>query len=310
MLNSCKYLYSETLQSLWSGYGEIARYTSSRQHSVIVKQVSPAEQIIHPRGWNTALSHQRKLRSYQIEQHFYESYAQRCDLNCRVPELLHSGASGDRPYLIMEDIDAAGFAVRYNQGNLENLSACLAWLAHFHACFITVDAPDLWPVGGYWHLATRPDELANMPDSALKRAAPAIDQKLNETPFKTLIHGDAKLANFCFGDENQVAALDFQYVGAGSGVKDVVLLLASSFGNSDLMNCADELMQFYFLQLQEALKHYKKETNFAALKANWKALYPYAWADYQRFLEGWKPGHSRITPYMQAMTRSVMACDN
>lgn len=311
VLRNCEYLYSETLQSLWSGYGEIARYVSAGQHSVVVKQVSPPEQVIHPRGWNSDFSHQRKLRSYLIEQHFYEHYGPLCDASCRVPELLRSESSGATQCLVLEDIDAAGFAVRHTQGNIKNLSACLRWLAYFHARFLSVDAIDLWPTGGYWHLATRPDELANMADSPLKAQAGKIDAQLNSSAFQTLVHGDAKLANFCFsGDEHQVVALDFQYVGAGVGIKDVVLLLASSLGNSELMDCAHDLLQHYFSQLQKALEHYNKKTDFEGLKANWMLLYPYAWADYQRFLEGWKPGHSRITEYIQAMTESAMANDN
>ena len=56
-----------------SGYGSIKRYNlkGSDYTSVIVKHVEP-DQGAHPRGWNTDLSHQRKLKSYQVELNWYE----------------------------------------------------------------------------------------------------------------------------------------------------------------------------------------------------------------------------------------------
>ena len=61
-------LGSSVIQSLWSGYGSIKKYELSGCDlpSVIVKHVRP-DQVTHPRGWNTDLSHQRKLKSYQVE---------------------------------------------------------------------------------------------------------------------------------------------------------------------------------------------------------------------------------------------------
>lgn len=69
---------------------------------------------------------------------------------------------------------------------------------------------------------TRPDELSAMKPSHLKGAAEAIDSKLNQCKFQTIVHGDAKVANFCFTpDSKSIAAVDFQYVGSGCGMKDV-----------------------------------------------------------------------------------------
>jgi aminoglycoside phosphotransferase (APT) family kinase protein len=62
--------------------------------------------------------------------------------------------------------------------------------------------PDkLWKTGTYWHLKIRPDELAALTDAALKKAAPAINQKLQQAKYKTFVHGDAKLENFCFSKD-------------------------------------------------------------------------------------------------------------
>jgi hypothetical protein len=54
----------EVVQRLWSGYGEIGRYAlkGTNWDSVIVKQVQAPTQA----GKNNSISHQRKVRSYQV----------------------------------------------------------------------------------------------------------------------------------------------------------------------------------------------------------------------------------------------------
>ena len=55
----------EVIQQLWSGYGKIIRVAleNSDLESVVVKHVKLPENAIHPRGWNTDISHERKLKS-------------------------------------------------------------------------------------------------------------------------------------------------------------------------------------------------------------------------------------------------------
>jgi len=55
----------ERIQSLWSGYGEILRLhlKGGRHASVVLKHIKLPQPAEHPRGWNTDLSHQRKLKS-------------------------------------------------------------------------------------------------------------------------------------------------------------------------------------------------------------------------------------------------------
>ena len=130
--------------------------------------------------------------------------------------------------MVLEDLDAAGFPVRLASVSPLQLRSCLDWLATFHATFLGVAPEGLWESGTYWHLATRSEELAALDDLRLKEAAPVIDQRLSAARFQTLVHGDAKLANFCFSEEDDgVAAVDFQYVGGGCGMKDVCLLYTS-----------------------------------------------------------------------------------
>src|SRR5690554_8131753 len=57
----------EVIQSLWSGYGKIARIQldGAAFETVVVKHISLRKANAHPRGWNTDNSHNRKVKSYQ-----------------------------------------------------------------------------------------------------------------------------------------------------------------------------------------------------------------------------------------------------
>lgn len=306
----------ETVQSLWSGYGEIARYFSPGLNTnVIVKHINPPEQVSHPRGWNTQISHQRKLKSYQVELHFYQDYAQHCDEFCIVPKLIASSmvdnSSHQQSLMILQDLDHAGFSKRKTQVNIEGVKQTIKWLAYFHAKFLNTSVEGLWSVGTYWHLATRPDELAAMADGELKHAAQKIDEVLNKAKYQTLVHGDAKLANFCFADGSSftddistkhVAAVDFQYVGQGVGVKDLMYLLGGALTEQQLFDQAPNLLDEYFSQLNNAILEYKVDVDFAKLEQEWLGLYSFAWADFHRFLLGWSPEHFKINTYMQSQT--------
>ncbi|MDH3346259.1 MAG: DUF1679 domain-containing protein, partial [Kiritimatiellaceae bacterium] len=188
----------------------------------------------------------------------------------------------------------------------DELKACLKWLAAFHATFMNEKPDGLWPVGTYWHLDTRPDELDVMNDAELKRAAPAIDRQLNECRFQTLVHGDAKLANFCFSQDGEnVAAVDFQYVGGGCGMKDVAYFISSCLDEEQSAAREGELLDYYFRTLQQFMGG--GSASFQALEKEWRAMYPVAWTDFFRFLQGWCPGHWKIHRYSQRLTREVLA---
>ena len=53
--------------------------------TVIIKHVRPPSITRHPRGWDGARSHERKLRSYRVESAWYRDWSDRCDECCRVP---------------------------------------------------------------------------------------------------------------------------------------------------------------------------------------------------------------------------------
>ena len=305
---------TERIQELWSGYGEILRCTleGGDQDTVVVKHVQLPQAANHPRGWNTDRSHQRKLKSYHVEINWYADLASQCDDNCRVPRVFHCEDRGEEMLMIMEDLDSAGFPIRKSAVNIEEMKACLKWLAYFHAKYMGVMSDQLWEIGTYWHLETRPDELEAMQDLPLKLKAVAskIDDVLNQAKYQTLVHGDAKLANFCFSENGanltKVAAVDFQYIGHGCGMKDVAYYLSSCLHEDELSNCETALLSFYFKQLELALTQTNQQADFEEIKEEWSRLYAYAWADFYRFLDGWSPGHWKMNEYSKGLTARVL----
>jgi hypothetical protein len=300
----------EEIQSLWSGYGKIVRYglTDCSMDSVVVKHVQLPTQVQHPRGWDTDLSHQRKVRSYQVETAWYEKWSNFCDSACRVPECLALENKNNEVLMVFEDLDATGFPERRSSVNLTELETCLAWLANFHATFMGEQPQNLWSIGTYWHLDTRPDEWQALGDIALKNVAKSIDQKLNSSPYQTFVHGDAKLANFCFSQDGEnVAAVDFQYVGGGCGMKDVAYFIGSCLDEDACEQFETQLLDYYFQALKNALKSKRKLVDADAIERNWRDLYPVAWTDFHRFLKGWSPGHWKIHSYSERLACEVIA---
>ena len=300
----------EVIQELWSGYGQILRLslTGCSRSTVVVKHVTMPTAQRHPRGWNSDLSHERKVFSYQVESEWYSSWSSRCDSHCRVPEFLTFARHDERVLLVLEDLDAAGFSQRLTSIREAQIEQCLGWLAEFHATFMGEQPKSLWDTGTYWHLETRPDELEAMDDPRLKAAAAKIDRKLNQARFQTFVHGDAKLANFCFPDSGtQVAAVDFQYVGGGCGMKDVAYFISSCLDEAECDRQEAALLDCYFNALKRALERRGADWDAAAIEAEWRGLYPVAWADFHRFLKGWCPSHWKINSYSERVAREVIA---
>ncbi|TWU63004.1 Phosphotransferase enzyme family protein [Crateriforma conspicua] len=308
------------VQSLWSGYGQIVRVplVKASVPTVIVKQVRPPQvgdqPGRHPRGWDTPISHRRKLRSYEVESAFYARFADRCDDRCRVARCWGQASDQDSLTLVLEDLDAAGFPLRLGRLDIDGVARGLAWLANFHGTFLhpaddATGFDGLWPIGTYWHLGTRPDEWRVMPENDLKRQAAVIDQRLNESFFQTLVHGDAKVANMCFpADERSAPAMvDFQYVGRGCGMKDVAYFLSSCVDESECQRNESTYLAIYFAALRTAVvRHHGDRFDLDALETQWRQLYPLAWADFVRFLEGWCPGHAKLTGYSRHMVHQAL----
>jgi len=316
-LNASLVVRTESIQSLWSGYGEVIRFSvegSDIADSVVLKSIQFGKIQQHPRGWQSSFSHDRKVNSYKVEANWYQDWAACCSDNERIPKLLGFWHQEDETYLLLEDLDAAGFGRRCTSLNTEQVGVVINWLASFHARFLQTkrnnDWPQgLWPRGTYWHLATRPDEWQSMAEGELKGCAESIDKSLDQARYQTLVHGDAKLANFCFsGDLAEVAAVDFQYVGRGIGVQDLAYFLGSCFSESELTEHLDYLLELYFSELSRCILATGESPDTAETVANeWSRLFPIAWADFHRFILGWSPTHKKNTEFSCKITEQALS---
>lgn len=311
----------ELIQPLWSGYGELfrAHLSGTEKPSVIVKHIKLPQPAKHPRGWSDDFSHRRKLRSYEVEVSWYQHYANvmyqtgsAADSACPMPKCLYVEQSEDDILLVLEDLAQLGYDRVITEATISDIQLCLKWLAYFHAQHMQASAEQLWDCGTYWHLDTRPQEWEAMAEGPLKQSARALDQALTQCPFQTFVHGDAKLANFVFNaGSTKVAAVDFQYVGRGCGMKDVVMLLSSTVPVDQCKTLCPALLDDYFRYLKRAIADRNAATrsdpiSYSELEAAWRPLYCIAWADFERFLVGWSPGHWKIHDYSSALTREAL----
>lgn len=296
------------IQSLWNDYGACFRAKLVNIDApVVVKCVTPNPEAKHPRGWQSNHGHNRKVRSFQIEQYFYANLQPLTHLNCQVPRSLYADKEGDASLLVLEDLDHLGFTARRNTLSLSEACVVLKWLANFHALFISTRDTSVWPQGGYWHLATRQAEWQAMEDGPLKKNAKLISDRLHNTPYSTILHGDAKVANFCFTQcMTQCAAVDFQYAGQGPGIIDVAYFLGSALSEKDLDESTDFCLDHYFEWLDQALPKTMSQREKETLISQWRALYVFACADFHRFLAGWSPEHWKINNLIAKQTQQAL----
>jgi hypothetical protein len=296
------------IQNLWSNYGQIirAKLINGNVNSVVVKHVQAGKAGV--KEVNQSFSHRRKVFSYQVETNWYRHYSSMCKGNCRVPELLGFDQMEEDVVLLLEDLNESGFTVRKSYVTNIEMKTCLSWLANFHATFLGEKTKGLWEAGTYWHLETRPEELEKSDDISLKNAAHYIDHKLRSARFQTLVHGDAKLANFCFSEDSEkVAAVDFQYTGGGIGMKDVAYFISSCLDESISDKQEKDLLDFYFSELKSAVIRNGKIVNTADLEEEWRNLYYLAWTDFYRFWKGWASGYRSKDSYSERVKNKVLA---
>jgi thiamine kinase-like enzyme len=296
----------ENIQALWGGYGELVRLCFPKQN-IIVKHVKLPKPDKHPRGWNSNLSHQRKLHSYRVEVNWYKHFSTPSDASIPIAQGLKSFQTENEWLIVMEDLKQKGFTTTTMHPNRAQLKSALTWLAHFHARYMGVESMLLWETGTYWHLETRPDEYKVLRESPLKTYAETIDRLLKETPYQTIVHGDAKVANFLFTEDgSQATAVDFQYVGHGCGMKDIAYFMSSAIAPEACEAMQGWVLDSYFQALSEALKEYQPQLESQAVEKTWRPLFAVAWADFQRFIKGWSPEHFKINTYSEALTEKAI----
>ena len=61
------------------------------------------------------------------------------------------------------------------------------------------------------------------------------------------------------------------------------------------------MLNFYFKKLAHFLGGRNTE-----LEHEWRRHYKYAWADFNRFLKGWSPGHWKLNSYVEEITKEVL----
>jgi len=263
----------ESVQTLWSGYGEIFRVQLVPESlgTLIIKQVAPPTVSQHPRGWNTNRSELRKLKSYEVEANWYNNWSKLCHSGCRVASSIATASSSDtasgnsdnQSWILMEDLDASGYNIR-------------------------------------------PMQSSELKDNAIK-----LDLLLRDCKYQSLVHGDAKVANFCFHrNHHDVAAVDFQYVGGGCGMKDVAYFFGSCFDETECEQYVPELLDYYFIELRRAVQQTAdKDIDQEELEHEWRALFAPAWTDFYRFLSGWMPEHAKIHSYTEKLARQTLSSD-
>lgn len=298
----------EKIQELWSGYGSILRYRleGGPYKSVVVKHIDLKKGGSHPRGWNTDISHKRKEKSYKIEMEWYRSWNSKLPKECFTPRMIFIEEENNESLIILEDLNQEGFPLRRNSIDLPQIKKCLKYLAYFHMNFINESPKGLWDIGCYWHLDTRPQELEELRDKKLKSRARDIEDRLTYAKFQTIVHGDAKLANFCFSESDECSMVDFQYVGGGPGIKDVAYFIGSCLYEDECETYEKELLDSYFDSLKSAKEKLNKPINLNDLEKEWRGLYHTAWCDFHRFLKGWSPGHWKINSYSERIVKEVL----
>ncbi|PLY07486.1 MAG: phosphotransferase [Arcobacter sp.] len=295
------------IQRLWSGYGELVRLKFTKK-TIIIKHVKLPKASKHPKGWNTDFSHQRKLYSYEVEVNWYKEFSEIIDNRCRIPQGLKTFQTENEWLIVMEDLAMAGFNITTCHGHRNYLISSINWLANFHAKYLNTKSELIWEIGTYWHLDTRPDEFEILEDKELKKYAIHIDNELKNIKYKTIVHGDAKIANFCFDEHGTTcAAVDFQYVGHGTGMKDLVYFISSAVEPEVCDQMESWILDTYFIAFKDAIEHYHPKLDSIQIEREWRPLFAIAWADFQRFIKAWSPNHYKINSYSEELTTRAIA---
>lgn len=281
---------------LWGGMGYVYEVSLSSddkddesEEGKVVRVVVKSVRALSSNK-NASRGDRRKADSYVVEANFYERAAPwlREEKGLDVPTPYHVERSEDGGVVIcMSRLEGSSSSGADDPE--EETRAVLDWLAALHAATWGDDVAErhgLQPVGTYWHLGTRPDEHASMPNRGwkgrLKRAARAIDGRLERDPMRCCVHGDAKEANMIFRRDDEgrlrVSMCDFQYCGAGPPTKDLAYFLCVAAHDTDPRH-----VQYYHRRLSELLPDDARRPTLHELNESLQLAY----CDWTRFMIGW-----------------------
>jgi hypothetical protein len=88
-------------------------------------------------------------------------------------------------------------------------------------------------------------------------------------------------------------------------MKDVAYFLTSCLTDQQCQQHWSSLLDRYFDSLHRALGDTFEQGD--ALENQWRQMFPLAWADFNRFLHGWSPGHWKLTSFSKQMTDDAIA---
>jgi hypothetical protein len=88
------------------------------------------------------------------------------------------------------------------------------------------------------------------------------------------------------------------------GVKDVAYLLGSCFDEDELERSVAPMLDLYFAELRGGSKGFDAEA-LDDVEGEWRGLWSWAVADFQRFLIGWAPGHWKLNGYGSRLASQV-----
>ncbi|ORX64282.1 hypothetical protein BCR32DRAFT_273166 [Anaeromyces robustus] len=252
--------------------------------------------------------------SYKIENNFYNDELIKEKINesqLNIPNLycFEEDKKLQLMSFFMKDI-SIDFQEHPEAPNIAQAKLALEWLAVWHSLFWMEHwnwPKNLWKEGCFWVLNRKgKNNLQSIPQTwnsliknmnkkynyviqekgfhdfgkRIMNAANGIYQVLNNTRYRTIIHGDFKPANMFFNN-NSCSVCDFQFSGAGVPLQDVVYFLFP-----------DALMNFAGNE-EQLLKHYfDKLTNLGIDTMDYELcvkLYELCMLDYLRYLleKGW-----------------------
>jgi hypothetical protein len=272
------------IAELWGGMGHVYRASPVGSGDFIIKFMNPRMSSRHP-----SVGDKRKLNSYLVEAHFYQSYSKELAAEgIGLANCLFVETEGTKTTICLSVLHDAPH-VNFHQQTLE-------WLADFHAVTWNKACPGLQEVGTYWHLQTRKEEHHRMSsrgwEGRLKLAARAIDEWLKATDIQSWVHGDPKEENVLWNG-HQIALCDFQYVGRGCPAKDVAYFLCSCGIAQD-----SQLVDTYYNRLCSKLNKVPSRKDFdVALEL--------AFCDYLRFMCGWGIWGSDISQRVIKMLEKI-----